>query len=85
MCTESLMHTDPRGAVARRITAEKQGLAPARQPGDRNIRICEPIDHAAWLWHPEAAADQPAFVRFGCSFVSDGDRVVALRGREITV
>lgn len=42
------------------------------RPGNRNIRIKEPIDRAAWLWHPAVAVDEPAFLRFSCDVESDG-------------
>ncbi len=38
----------------------------------RNLSIHEPIDRAAWLWHPSVAVDEPAFLRFRCPFESDG-------------
>ena len=49
---------------------------PANKPtslrGDRNIRPVEPIDEAAWVWHPGLAVDEPAFLRFERNFDSDG-------------
>ena len=43
------------------------------RPADRNIYITEPIDEAAWLWHPDCAIDEQAFVCFKQSFTSDGN------------
>lgn len=48
-------------------------LRPSTLVGDRNIRRQEPIDHAAWLWHPDVAAGEPAFLRFTCEFPSEGE------------
>ena len=39
------------------LQAEKVFVAPRPTTGDTNIRVLQPIDTAAWIWHPDANGD----------------------------
>lgn len=39
------------------VRVQKVFLPPRPLPGDTNIRILQPIDTAAWIWHPDANGD----------------------------
>ena len=39
------------------LTVEKVFVPPRPTTGDTNIRVLQPIDTAAWIWHPEANGD----------------------------
>ena len=45
-------------------------------PADHNIHPSEPIDAAAWIWHPDCAVDEATFACFRKSFESDGSPLV---------
>ncbi len=40
--------------------------------GDENIMVRQPIDSAAWIWHPGAVAGEKVFLLFRKAFESDG-------------
>ncbi len=44
---------------------------PRYERGRLNQVVCQPVDEAAWIWHPDVT-DSPAFVRFRREFDSDG-------------
>jgi len=44
--------------------------------GNTNILRCQPIDAAAWVWHPQAADGEPVFLRFACGFEATGAPLV---------
>jgi hypothetical protein len=50
---------------------------PSRCPiDDTGIRPLQPLDDAAWIWHPDAAPGQPSFVRFRCVFTARPEPLV---------
>ncbi|MFP4146073.1 MAG: alpha-L-rhamnosidase C-terminal domain-containing protein [Phycisphaeraceae bacterium] len=53
-------------------------LAPAKPAADGNIRVQYPIDHAAWVWHPECDSDEATALRFTNRFTLDQPRTVRI-------
>lgn len=47
---------------------EKVILPPRHLHGNTGILRTQAIDDAAWVWHPEAVAGEPAFLVFRCAF-----------------
>ncbi len=44
--------------------------------GNTGIMPTQPIDGAAWLWHPQAGRDEPAFLWFAREFDATGEPLV---------
>lgn len=46
------------------IHSERLNVAPAPRPGNAGIRHRYPIDAVAWIWHPDCASTERAFLEF---------------------
>jgi len=50
---------------------QRAALKPARTHADSGIVATYPLERAAWVWHPDAAVDEIAVLRFSCTVQPD--------------
>lgn len=58
------------------MTLRRFHLPPRPPLDDTGIQPLQPLDEAAWIWHPGGRGAPPAFVRFRCAFTATREELV---------